>query len=112
MEFILDGILHYYLGFALAGLTGFVIYLFKYMRSLQRGVKAILRNNIIHVYNASTERGYMPIYEQDALNALYDSYKGMGGNGTIERLMEELERLPIVDNDKGLKTNRNMNKNL
>lgn len=97
MEMIYGIIVGYYTEIILVTLSGFVVYIFKYMRALNRGVKAILRNNIIHVYNASMERGFMPIYEQDALHNLHESYKAMGGNGTIEQLMKEMSNLPTHD---------------
>lgn len=97
MEIIYSVVVGYYIELVLVAMTGSMIYIFKYMRALNRGVKAILRNSIIHVYNTSIERGTMPIYEQDSLENLFLSYKGMGGNGTVDKLMEEMHNMPTQD---------------
>ena len=34
-------------------------------------------------------------------NYLYEPYKKLGGNGTAERVMDEVDKLPIKPNDYG-----------
>ena len=34
-------------------------------------------------------------------NYLYEPYKKLGGNGTAERVMDEIDKLPITPNDHG-----------
>ena len=42
------------------------------------------------------ERGWITRDEYENLNDyLYDPYKEMGGNGSAERIMEEIKKLPI-----------------
>ena len=44
------------------------------------------------------ERGYITKDEYDSLNKyLYIPYKELGGNGTAERMMEEVAKLPIKE---------------
>lgn len=45
---------------------------------------------------------YITMDEYDNLkNYLYEPYKKLGGNGTAERVMDEIDKLPITPNDHG-----------
>ena len=51
---------------------------------------------IIEVCEKYIERGYITQEEYDSLyNYLYTPYKELGGNGTAERLVQEVKQLPI-----------------
>lgn len=67
--------------------------------AIKAGVQALLRDRIIQSYNHYTEKGWMPIYARDSLDACYNSYEALGENGVIDDLMEQLRELP---NHKGL----------
>lgn len=46
-------------------------------------------------------RGYITMDEYDDLNKyLYTPYKKLGGNGTAERMMAEIDKLPLSTIDK------------
>lgn len=101
-------ILKYWLTFILSILSGYLTVKFNKLNqkykvqqerwiATQNGVQALLRNEIIKTYNHYMEKGFIPIHERDNLNNLYKQYKNLGGNGTIPRLMEELEDLPIYE---------------
>lgn len=63
-------------------------------KATEMGVQALLRAQIIHIYNKYTDMGYLPIYERENIAHLYEQYKNLGGNGVIEELMEKLSDLP------------------
>jgi len=75
-------------------------------KATECGVQALLRNEIIKTYNHYMEKEYLPIYERDNLNHLYMQYKNLGGNGTIDRLMEELDDLPVKKANNTMKGER------
>ena len=51
---------------------------------------------IIETCERYIERGYITQEEYDSLyNYLYLPYKELGGNGTAERLVQEVKQLPI-----------------
>ena len=51
---------------------------------------------IIDICEKYIERGYITQEEYDSLyNYLYIPYKELGGNGTAERLVQEVKHLPI-----------------
>ena len=56
------------------------------------GHKAVIDEAMIYIKRGNITRGE---YE-DLHNYLYKPYKGMGGNGSVERIMREVDKLPIV----------------
>ena len=63
--------------------------------ALRAGVQALLRDRIIQAYNHSVcEKGWVPIYAKESIDACYKSYEALGDNGVIDSLMEQLNELP------------------
>lgn len=63
--------------------------------ALRAGVQALLRDRIIQAYNHYVcEKGWIPIYAKESIDACYRSYEALGGNGVIDSLMEQLNELP------------------
>lgn len=62
--------------------------------AVEKGVQALLRSEIIRMYNKCSELGRFPIYERENLEHLYAEYKALGGNGVVEGLVEDLNELP------------------
>lgn len=54
------------------------------------------------------DRGYITMDEYDDLNKyLYTPYKKLGGNGTAERMMTEIDRLPLCSLGNQIKKGEN-----
>lgn len=62
--------------------------------AVEKGVQALLRSEIIRMYNKCSELGRFSIYERENLEHLYAEYKALGGNGVVEGLVEDLNELP------------------
>lgn len=63
--------------------------------ALRAGVQALLRDRIIQAYNHYVcEKGWVPIYAKESIDACYRSYEALGDNGVIDSLMEQLNELP------------------
>lgn len=63
--------------------------------ALRAGVQALLRDRIIQAYNHYVcEKGWVPIYAKESIDACYKSYEELGDNGVIDSLMEQLNELP------------------
>lgn len=60
------------------------------MLMFEEGLKSLLRNSIIDMYNKYTERGYMPIYAKEALRRTYEAYHGLGGNDVATELYNKM----------------------
>ncbi len=92
-EFIAE----YWMGFAFTILTTALVKLanqFKKIKSnysaVENGIVALLRVEIIKIYNEYVDGKSMPIYAKENFFALYNTYKALGGNGTIENLKNEV----------------------
>lgn len=58
------------------------------------GTLALLRSEIIRNYEKYAAKKWIPIYAMENVFELYDAYHALGGNGTITKLVKELEALP------------------
>lgn len=63
-------------------------------KALRDGTLALLRSELIRVYDKYVLRGHIPIYAMENVLALYSAYHALGGNGTITKLIDELKELP------------------
>ena len=78
-----------------ASLVPAVAYLYGQVRAMRRGIRALLRADIIRLYNKyHDDLGYCPIYVKTALQDEYDQYHLLRGNGVITNLYNELMELP------------------
>ncbi|WP_443684916.1 hypothetical protein [Phascolarctobacterium succinatutens] len=66
--------------------------------ALKAGLQALLRDRIIQAYNHYVQdKGWIPIYAKESIDACYRSYEALGDNGVIDSLMEQLNELPNYD---------------
>lgn len=97
----MDDILYKLIGQAITGVLGaLTAYLGTMYRikkkendALKAGVQALLRDRIIQSYNHYTEKGWMPIYAKESIDACYRSYEALGDNGVIDNLMQQINEL-------------------
>ena len=82
-------------------LTGIWRYLFRRIRendrrtkSVQLGLQALLRNQMIHEYNKYLDRGYAPIYAKDSFENMWVQYHNLGANGVMDEIHEKFKELP------------------
>ena len=87
-------IMQYWMGFAFASLTSIISFLWIQVTSTRSGLKALLRNEVIRIYEEWSDRGYIPYYVMEGLTHTYEAYHNLKGNGTITKLYKELQALP------------------
>ena len=62
--------------------------------ALKAGLQALLRDRIIQAYNHYVQdKGWIPIYAKESIDACYKSYEALGDNGVIDNLMQQLNDL-------------------
>lgn len=80
--------------------SGFWALVMKYLDKKSAKTKMLLglgHDRIMYLGMKYVENGQITQSEYENLNKyLYEPYKKMGGNGTAERLMREVDKLPIV----------------
>lgn len=62
--------------------------------ALKAGLQTLLRDRIIQAYNNYVQdRGWIPIYAKESIDACYKSYEALGGNGVIDNIMQQINEL-------------------
>lgn len=64
-------------------------------QSIERGVQALLRNELIRRYREYEVKGEITILDKENIEHLFNEYKNLGGNGTVAQMYEEMLNLPI-----------------
>lgn len=74
---------------------GGLSYLTQQVLSIRRGLRAILRADIIRLYNKyHDELEWCPVYVKQALEEEYQEYHKIGGNGVGTQMYESIMSLP------------------
>lgn len=74
---------------------GILSYLAKQVLAMRRGLRALLRADIIRLYNKyHDELGWCPVYVKQALEEEYREYHNIGGNGVGTQMYESIMALP------------------
>lgn len=66
----------------------------------RKALLALLHDRIYTEAKVRIKEGRVSTEDYDNLRYLYEPYKALGGNGTCERLMNEVDRLPIKEEEK------------
>lgn len=91
---MLEFIMTYWMEAAFGGVLLVIRWMYKRQKAVELGIQALLRAEIIHVYNRYIDRGYCPIYALENVNHMYEQYHALGGNGAVTKLVEDLTELP------------------
>ena len=65
----------------------------------QKAHLCTLRQGIVNAHKNLIEKGCMTIQDHESITKSYEQYVVMGGNGTIHKLMEDLDNLSIIHNN-------------
>lgn len=65
--------------------------------ALGDGVVCLLRKQLMDDHAKYMELGYIPSKALESGLLMYKAYKGLGGNGMIDHMEEEIQNLPIRD---------------
>lgn len=91
---MLQIILKYWVELLLTSLTASFIYAFKQYIGLKTGMIALLKNEIVRIYENSINDGFCPSYMKENINNIYESYHKLGGNGMVTTMASEIFKLP------------------
>lgn len=97
--FMIDFIIKYWIEILLTSITSGIIYIFKQYIGLKNGMIALLRNEIIRIYDKQEEIGFCPSYMKENIKEMYENYHKLGGNGMVTKIVDKLYELPNVKED-------------
>lgn len=87
-------IFKYWIEILLTSITSGTIYMFKQYAGLKNGLKALLRNEIVRIYETYSRLGYCPSYMKENVNEIYLNYHKLKGNGMATTMINEIFKLP------------------
>lgn len=61
---------------------------------IKDAVRALIRDRIIHKYERATTAGWCSVEYLTDIEALYETYKALGGNGIVPGLIAKVKSLP------------------
>lgn len=64
--------------------------------SLELGVQALLRSQMISDYRSWSSKGYAPIYIKDNFENCWTQYHNLGANGVMDNIHEKFMELPVA----------------
>ena len=67
--------------------------------ALKAGTQAVLRNNLIELYDKYYHEGSAPIYIKDNFENLYRQYHALGANGVMDSYYTNFINLPTERED-------------
>ena len=83
---------------ALVGVEGIfsaiVVWVWKQVSGVRKGVQALLRAQMINDYNKWMEKGYAPIYARQNFENCWKNYHDLGVNGVMDDLHNKFLELP------------------
>lgn len=67
------------------------------LTALKENQKVTSVDRIRHLVKAHIAEGQIDLEEKENIMSMYRSYKSLGGNGHLDTVMSELEKIPVVD---------------
>ncbi len=79
----------------LPSILGFLVKLFKDMKTMKTSQLSLIRSQIVGKCENYMKQGYLPEYARYCLEELFKQYQVLGGNHGIEVLVNKCYELPI-----------------
>ena len=62
--------------------------------AIKLGLQSLLRGEITKAYYTYKDKGWIPLYALQSIEANYKNYEALGANGVIDGLWKEMMALP------------------
>ena len=59
-------------------------------------IKVLTLDRVKHLAKCHIKDGYIDLGDKETLQDMHRAYKALGGNGHLETVMDEVERLPVT----------------
>lgn len=78
-------------------LSAVVVWVWRQVSGVRKGVQALLRARMIDDYNKWNEKGYAPIYARHNFENCWKNYHALGANGVMDDLHDKFLELPTEE---------------
>lgn len=75
-------------------------YMMTQIKGVRRGVQALLRAEMIDMYNHYLDKGHAPIYARENFENLWQQYHALGANGVMDDIKKRFMALPTDPEEK------------
>ena len=75
-------------------ITSFLALLITSFLGLRNGLRCLLKNEIIMVYETYMKLGYCPSFIKENVQDLYKNYHRLKGNGMVTSMVNDIYKLP------------------
>lgn len=65
--------------------------------AVEQGMRALLRDRIVQAYYHFHPSGKIAINSLEALEMMHEEYTNLGGNGVVDKLMDDIRQLEVED---------------
>lgn len=76
---------------------GEIVVLLGFVKSIHRGTKCSLRNDIVEVYEKCKLTKTITKYQLETVCLSYEEYRKLKGNSFVEKLVEEIKTFEIIN---------------
>lgn len=101
-----DFILKYWVEVLLTSVSSFVVLTYRKIKSrfkeqdkkreaIERGVQALLRNELIQRFREYKLVGEMTLLDKENMDHMFKEYFNLGGNGMMKEVYDEFKDIPI-----------------
>lgn len=77
--------------------AGEVGVLYGFVKSIHRGTKCSLRNDIVEIYEQCKPKKQITKYQLETACLSYKEYKKLKGNSFVDKLMQEIKEFEITN---------------
>lgn len=77
--------------------VGEIATLFIFAKSILKGTKCSLRNDILEIWDRCNESKKITRYQLQSIQYSYDLYKKLKGNSFIDEIMKRIEEFELID---------------
>lgn len=71
-------------------------------KAIENGLKSLIKTSILHDYTTYVKHGFIPVEEMNHITELYEAYKGLKGNGTVDVIYKHILEIPVVQSQNRL----------
>jgi hypothetical protein len=77
--------------------SAIIVWVWRQVTGVRKGVQALLRAQMINDYNKWTEKGHAPIYARQNFENCWKNYHSLGANGVMDDLHDKFLELPTIE---------------
>ena len=91
---VLDFIKNYWV--LISFFVGEIVVLVTFVKSIHRGIKCTLRNDIVEIYEMCKDKKEITYYQLQTACLSYEEYKKLKGNSFVDALMNEMKGFKVI----------------